>query len=421
MDTKICINDALVKMDQETLIIHREKGFFSITHIRPDTFMVFALKDLNMNLRFDLPNEPIAFSDTLVPINQTYFLPDSLVKPDSTAVDSTLRGPFKSQIRLYSFIEAHDKQYLKKQERPAREKIDFIFNTPVDTLQITPLNFKRKNWLVPDYKMKNDTLIYWITDTSIVYKDTLKLRLGYTVLDSLERTIPKYDTVSLVYKKPIGGKSKSKTALPKIARLTVINNVPNQSTLDINSRISFTPNHPLASIDTAKIELNKILEGKTSRLKYKITHDSIFLRRYYLNFKIEPETDYQLMTDSLAFKDIYDLWSDSTGSKFRSQKDDYYAKIKLKVENVKEQMIIQLLSEAGSIVDQKVIEKDQLVVFDYLTPNKYKLKAIYDRNRNKIWDTGNFAKKLQPEKVIFNSKTLSVRSNWELEESWKLE
>jgi hypothetical protein len=60
-------------------------------------------------------------------------------------------------------------------------------------------------------------------------------------------------------------------------------------------------------------------------------------------------------------------------------------------------------------------------LFDYLTPNKYKLKAIYDRNRNKIWDTGNFAKKLQPEKVIFYLKALSVRSNWELEESWKLE
>jgi alpha-ribazole phosphatase CobZ len=31
MDTKICINDALVKIDHETLIIHRKKGFFSIS------------------------------------------------------------------------------------------------------------------------------------------------------------------------------------------------------------------------------------------------------------------------------------------------------------------------------------------------------------------------------------------------------
>jgi alpha-ribazole phosphatase CobZ len=31
MDTKICINDALVKIDHKTLIIRREKGFFSIS------------------------------------------------------------------------------------------------------------------------------------------------------------------------------------------------------------------------------------------------------------------------------------------------------------------------------------------------------------------------------------------------------
>ena len=191
-----------------------EKGWFSITHIRPDTFMIFALKDLNQNFLFDLPNEPIAFSDTLLPINQKYFLPDSLVKPDSSAIDSTQRGPFKSQIKLYSFIENHEKQYIKKTERPALERFDLIFNMSIfDSLTITPLNFNRRNWFEPDYNVKNDTMSYWITDTSIVYKDTLKVRLGYSVYDSLQRIVPKYDTISLVYKKPIAGKNKSKTTM----------------------------------------------------------------------------------------------------------------------------------------------------------------------------------------------------------------
>ena len=49
------------------------------------------------------------------------------------------------------------------------------------------------------------------------------------------------------------------------------------------------------------------------------------------------------------------------------------------------------------------------------------IKANYDRNSNKIWDTGNFAKKLQPEKVLYYNKKISVRSNWDIEESWELE
>ena len=84
-------------------------------------------------------------------------------------------------------------------------------------------------------------------------------------------------------------------------------------------------------------------------------------------------------------------------------------------------MILQLSNMQGALVSQKIIDKDQEVVFDYLAPEKYKLKAIYDSNRNKVWDTGNFAKKLQPEKVIFYRKEIPVRSNWDVDESWKME
>jgi len=399
-----------------------EKGWFSITHIRPDTFMIFALKDLNQNFLFDLPNEPIAFSDTLLPINQKYFLPDSLVKPDSSAIDSTQRGPFKSQIKLYSFIENHEKQYIKKTERPALERFDLIFNMSIfDSLTITPLNFNRRNWFEPDYNVKNDTMSYWITDTSIVYKDTLKVRLGYSVYDSLQRIVPKYDTISLVYKKPIAGKNKSKTTSLKISKFKVVSSTASQSTLDLNGKVILTPSHPMHSIDTSKIQFVSKQDGNKTRLKYTISRDSVFLRRYFLNFKIEPQTDYQLITDSLAFKDIYGSFSDSTGYSFKSQKDDYYGRIKLKVDHVQGQIILQLSTVQGTLVSQKIIDKDQEVVFDYLAPEKYKLKAIYDSNRNKVWDTGNFAKKLQPEKVIFYRKEIPVRSNWDVDESWKME
>jgi hypothetical protein len=267
--------------------------------------------------------------------------------------------------------------------------------------------------------MKNDTMTYWITDTSLVYKDTLKLKLGYSIQDSLERLVSKFDTISLVYKKPLG-KGKSKGAAIRISKFDVTCSLVNQPILDLNREIGLSPNHPVAAIDTSKIKLVQLLDGKKKSLKYKVIQDSIFQRQYSLRFKVEPETDYQLITDSLAFKDIYGQSSDSSGYKFKSQKDDYYGKVKLKAENVKGQMIIQLYTSQG-IVAQKIIGKDQEVVFDYLAPNKYKLKAIYDANRNKAWDTGNFAKKIQPEKVVFYSKEIPVRSNWEMEETWKFE
>ena len=399
-----------------------ERGWFSITHVRPDTFMIFALKDLNQNFLFDLPNEPIAFSDTIIPFNNKYYFPDSVLIPDTLGIDSLNRPPFKTQITLYSFTENHDKQYLKKSERLSLEKLEFFFNMPIiDSLQITPLNFSGRKWLMADTKLKNDTMEYWITDTTIVYDDTLKVRVGYSIYDSLERVVPRYDTVSLIYKKPAAAKNKSKIVASKISKFTVSCTAENQSAFDLNSRVALLFNHPLAAIDTGKIGLIKIQEEKKTKVKYKLVRDSVFLRRYFLNFKLEPATDYQLVADSMTFKDIYGQVSDSLGCKFKSQKDDYYGKIKLKVKNVHEQMIIQLLTEKGDVVVQKIIPKDQEIIFDFLHPGKYKLKAIYDTNKNKVWDTGIYSKKLQPEKVVFYKKEIPVRSNWDMEEEWELE
>lgn len=399
-----------------------EKGWFSITHIRPDTFMIFALKDLNQNTLFDLPNEPIAFADTLIPLSTKYYLPDSLIKPDTIGVDSANRAPFKSQITLYSFTESHDKQYLKKYERLNLEKVDLIFNVPIlDSVQFAPINFSAKKWIMTDIPVKNDTMSYWITDTTALFMDTLKIRVGYSVYDSLERVVPKYDTISLVYKRPL--RSKSKGVLPPIAvsKFKMTCSADNQSAFDLNNRVVLLANHPLTSMDVSHISLMKTQDEKKTNVKFKLLQDSILSRKYYVDFKLEPQTDYMLVADSMTFKDIYGQVSDSLGCKFKTQKDDYYSKITLKIGNVKEQMIVQLLTEKGDLVQQKIITKDQDIIFDFLHPGKYMFKAIYDRNKNKIWDTGNFAKKLQPEKVIFNRKIIPVRSNFDMEEEWKLE
>ena len=41
-----------------------KEGYFAMNNLRSDTFHIFALKDLNSNFYFDLPNEEIAFLDT---------------------------------------------------------------------------------------------------------------------------------------------------------------------------------------------------------------------------------------------------------------------------------------------------------------------------------------------------------------------
>ena len=45
---------------------------------------------------------------------------------------------------------------------------------------------------------------------------------------------------------------------------------------------------------------------------------------------------------------------------------------------------------------------------------------IYDDNKNKVWDAGNYLEKRQSEEVIYFPKELDVRANWDVEQPFDL-
>lgn len=397
------------------------QGWFSITYVKAGTYMIFALKDFNQNYLFDLPNEAIAFSDTLIKIDKNFYIPDSLVRPDTLSKDTSKWSPFKSQVQLYSFAEYNERQYLKRYERTKPEKFSLIFNLPVqDSLPIRLLNVNKPNWITPDFPtFKKDSMEYWITDTSLVFKDTVKIQLTYHIPDSSGKLIVKYDTISLINKRPPALRKRA----PKVtlSPFAVSTNLEGSSFLDLNKKLTVVTSHPLASIDRTKIQLLKLQDNKKTKINFKLYRDSAFIRHYHLDFKLEPQTEYQLIADSAAFTSIYNQVNDSIGFSFSTQRDDYYGDIKLILQNISEQVVIQMIESSGIVSQEKIVTKDQTVTFNFLTPGKYRFKAIYDRNKNGKWDTGDFAEKLQPEKIIFLNKELQVRSNWSIEETWPLE
>ncbi len=58
--------------------------------------------------------------------------------------------------------------------------------------------------------------------------------------------------------------------------------------------------------------------------------------------------------------------------------------------------------------------------FDLIDPRIYTLRAIYDDNGNKRWDTGDYLSKKQAEQVIYFSKEIDVRANWDVEQDFDL-
>jgi hypothetical protein len=56
--------------------------------------------------------------------------------------------------------------------------------------------------------------------------------------------------------------------------------------------------------------------------------------------------------------------------------------------------------------------------FNYLNPGDYGVRLVKDINENNKWDTGNYLKKIQPEEVIYMEGEITLRANWDQNETF---
>ena len=94
--------------------------------------------------------------------------------------------------------------------------------------------------------------------------------------------------------------------------------------------------------------------------------------------------------------------------------------MKINVASKNVNYIVQLLDEKGNIFREEKINASKLCVFETLKPLTYSVKVIVDENKNDKWDTGDFSKKLQPEKKMYSPKNYIIRAGWDMEEEWSL-
>ena len=138
----------------------QKSGSFQFRNIAPGSYKIFALKDVNGNYLYDLPNEEIAFQKELVsacPPPAT----DSSGRP--LAADTT-----DAQIRLHSFQCQDSFPKLMRYETPADGIYLFPFSAPVARLEQQPL------WGPADHievwNLQHDTLTWYLKQTEF---DTL--------------------------------------------------------------------------------------------------------------------------------------------------------------------------------------------------------------------------------------------------------
>ena len=81
--------------------------------------------------------------------------------------------------------------------------------------------------------------------------------------------------------------------------------------------------------------------------------------------------------------------------------------------NTEEQLIIQLYKDKE--LRKEVILASAPYIIENIVPENYILKIILDKNKNSLWDGGNFDLKKLPEKVYLYKDKINIRENWTVE------
>ena len=420
-------SDTLVYKTRPDFIAKTDsKGFFAVTNLPADTFQVYGLSDLDNNLKYT-GADSISFLDNLI-VPSAKFLADrdTVITGNDTLLVFGKTKFSPEPLYLLRFGEDYFDLRLDKYEHPTRKVVDLTFTqSTADTFNIVPLNFEAKpGWKYTEMSPKSDSIRIWLTDSMDYKKDTLMFRVTYLQQDSLKEYYAKDDTLRLYFTdvtQASKNKRKERRRIEKDIN-TVALTTNAKAGFDIYRDVTIESPEPISVFDTTKIALSEKKDTLYHKIAYKLTPDSLNRRRYHLKYPWKYGTNYKLAIDSAAVKTIYKTDSKKLIEEFKTKEEEYYGKIILNLKNVTIPTIIQLLGDEKDekVLQSKTVKKDEIVTFKFLEPRKYLIKAIFDKNDNGKWDSGDLKKKIQPEEVMYYLSVVKVRGNWENKDNWTL-
>lgn len=408
------------------------QGFFAITNLPAASYMIYAMSDIDNNLKYTAGVDSISFLESRITPSAIYEPKrDTVITgPDTLVVVGKTRF-YPDPLNFSLFFEKGFDLNLDKYTRPTRTTVGLTFTaSTADTFNIEMVNVHPKGkWNMIEKSRNSDTLKVWITDSLVYKKDTLALKLSYLQQDSLGVFYTKHDTIKLYQPEDQAFKSDTKDKSKRNARKKIIAEPKGVQigtniggVLDPYREIIIESPEPIKSFDTTKVKLFVKKDTTFFRISPRISKDSSSFRKYHISFPWEFATTYRLTIDSTALSTIYGLYGKEFKSDFKTQEEEHYGKIFVNVQNVKGPTLIQILdfNKDEPVLKTVSISKDQEVIFPFLEPKKYLLKAIFDKNNNGKWDSGSLKEKIEPEEVCYYQTVIKIRSNFEYKPSWTL-
>lgn len=340
---------------------------FTLDYLRKGTYALIALKDADNNFTFQPKKDKIAFADQFitVPTDSSY----TLKLFNETLAYKVSRPKHAAQGRIaFGVSGIRDSVSVEMISKVDKELTSLVTQKGEDTLYY---------WYKP--RIEVDSLLFSVSAPS--YSDTLVATIRTPKQDSLE----------------ISAKGSK--------------NILFNKTYDLDSNIPLDSlNKKLISVIKDSISLP--FEAKIDSNRMKVRFD----------FDKSEDTNYTVMLLPGAVTDFFGQKNDSIVKKGRTKEKADYGDIELTLKNAENfPYIVQLLDAKNTVLESRYSTGETVFKFEYLNPSKYKVRLIEDANGNTIFDTGNYLKKRQPERVINYPREIEVRSSWYAKEIFELQ
>lgn len=342
---------------------------FDITNIKKGKYMVIALQDAVSDYIFDPRTDKVGVYDRFITLPE-----DSILQNEITVFKEVI--PFK----------------LSRPKEVSKGKILFGFEGDSQGLKIEIISKGLDDYKsISSFETDKDTLNFWHT----IQKDSLEFKV---TTDNFSDTV----TVFL----------RSKSADPLLV------NPSFNRVLNLRDTLSFSTNNPITAIDTSKMSF--VTRKDSLKVPFTTSIDSKSNKLSFL-FDKKPDTKYKLVMYPKALTDILTTQNDTLSYLFSTRNPEDYGTINLTIrKSTNHPVIIELLEKKEEVVRRFVVTENTVLNFDLLRPTTYTVRAIIDANGNNKWDTGNYLKKVKPEKVLYHPIVFKVRANWNFNETFSI-
>lgn len=332
---------------------------FKLENLKEGKYMLIAMKDYNNNFKFNANKDKIAFRKQFITI----------------PTDSVF------ELKLFNEISAFKGT---KPYQASGNRLVIPYEGNADNLAVT---------------LKNGSESLPFKLTKFPEKDSLQVWFKPLKVDSLNISMKKgkFDKEFNVRMKEFKNDTLSFNAIQKgiihpLERFTV------------NSSL------PLTNIDKSKINL---INKDSVAVDFTTEYDELN-QNLKFDFKREELQSYSMTVFPGALTTYLETANDTLKYTLKTQAVSEYSTMNLTLLNVKQfPIMIELINAKGEVITSQYSESNTKIDFEGLQPGKVYLRVIYDANKNKIWDTGNYLEKLLPEELIYSPKEYELRPNWD--------